>query len=123
MKEMAYLSLGLNKGIVGRIPPELGNLSKLERLNLANMNLRGPIPTAFGQLENLVDLHLENNRLSRGLPEELENLAKLLQDDGISPVNSLSLSTNDSRLTKFSSSSGNPRLSLLFSRCKSTRFS
>jgi len=77
MKEMKYLSLGLNKGIVGRIPPELGNLSKLERLNLANMNLRGPIPTAFGQLENLVDLHLENNRLSRGLPEELGNLVNL----------------------------------------------
>eukprot|EP00571_Detonula_confervacea_P001268 CAMPEP_0172318428 /NCGR_PEP_ID=MMETSP1058-20130122/34838_1 /TAXON_ID=83371 /ORGANISM="Detonula confervacea, Strain CCMP 353" /LENGTH=606 /DNA_ID=CAMNT_0013033261 /DNA_START=1 /DNA_END=1821 /DNA_ORIENTATION=- len=77
LKEMAYLSLGLNDGIVGRIPAELGDLSKLEQLNLANMSLRGPIPTAFGQLENLVDLYLQNNRLSRGLPVELENLVNL----------------------------------------------
>lgn len=77
LEEMEYLSLGLNKGIVGRIPSELGNLTKLERLNLANMSLRGTIPTTFGQLENLVDLHLENNKLSKRLPDELENLKQL----------------------------------------------
>ena len=74
---MTDLSLGPNAGISGRIPNEIGDLSRLERLNLSGMSLMGPIPTSFGRLTNLTELSLHGNKLGRGLPEEMKNLVNL----------------------------------------------
>ena len=46
------LSLYSNRGR-GRLPLELGNLSKLVRLNLTSSNLSGEIPPELGNLSNL----------------------------------------------------------------------
>ena len=61
----------------GSIPPELGNLSKLEILSLNTQELRGPIPAALGSLSNLTRLYLGDNELSGAIPPELGNLFKL----------------------------------------------
>ena len=70
----------------GRIPPELGSLSRLVVLNLeeaqtASGGLTGEIPRELGNLTNLRILHIGSNGASGGLsgeiPSELGNLVNL----------------------------------------------
>ena len=70
------LSLDRNQ-LSGAIPPELGNLSLLERLDLFSNQLEGSIPAQPGDLSNLVFLHLSGNRLTGEIPAELGKLANL----------------------------------------------
>ena len=58
-------------GLTGPIPPELGNLSNLQRLTLYWNRLSGPIPPELGQLDNLRSLSLSQNRLQGRIPPEL----------------------------------------------------
>ena len=58
------LDLGYN-GLSGPIPPELGGLSNLERLNLYSNDLSGAIPPELGGLSNLEGLHLSYERSFR----------------------------------------------------------
>jgi hypothetical protein len=74
---MTDLSLGPNVGISGRIPNDIDDLYRLERLDLSGMSLMGSIPTSLGLLANITKLNLRGNRLSRGLPEELGDLINL----------------------------------------------
>ena len=46
----------------GEIPPELGNLTDLIRLDLSGNRLSGRLPTSLGNLVNLTYLDLSNNR-------------------------------------------------------------
>ena len=64
-------------GLVGRIPPELGNLSALERLILSSNELSGPIPAELANLAALEELQLFENELSGPIPPELGSLANL----------------------------------------------
>ncbi len=61
----------------GTIPPELGNLTKLEVLSLAVNQLRGTIPPELGSLSKLTLLHLYSNQLSGPISPELSKLANL----------------------------------------------
>ena len=45
----------------GPIPAELGNLTKLEHLDLARNALTGSIPPELGNLANLTELWLQGN--------------------------------------------------------------
>ena len=72
----------------GEIPPELGNLSNLERLYLGGNELSGEIPPELGNLSNLEHLYLDRNGLSGEIPPELGNLANL--ERLFLPVNELS---------------------------------
>ena len=70
--------LGLvRNGLTGRIPPELGNLTALERLDLWSNDLTGPIPPELGNLTALRTLWLSNNELTGQIPPELGNLSAL----------------------------------------------
>lgn len=71
--------------LTGHIPPELGNLSRLETLFFAGNQLTGPIPPELGNLLKLQSLNLSSNQLTGPIPPELGNLSKL---------QSLSLSNN-----------------------------
>ena len=61
----------------GRIPPELGNLSELERLSFSGNQLRGSIPSQLGKLANIKWLILSSNRLTGSIPLALSRLAQL----------------------------------------------
>jgi hypothetical protein len=63
--------------ISGAIPAELGNLTKLDYLALNINQLSGTIPAELGSLTALVQLELDNNQLSGAIPAELGNLANL----------------------------------------------
>ena len=63
--------------ITGSIPPILGNLDKLESLDLGCNRLIGPIPPELGNLKNLRYLNLRGNDLSGLIPPELGNLSNL----------------------------------------------
>ena len=70
--------LNLNhNSLIGSIPPELGNLVSLRYLGLRENGLSGRIPSELGNLTNLETLELRGNRLSGRLPAELGNLVNL----------------------------------------------
>ena len=64
-------------GLLGEIPPELGELSSLEVLNLGHNNLSGEIPPELEKLSNLMRLDLSYNYLSGEIPPELGYLSSL----------------------------------------------
>ena len=109
-----YLDLS-NRGLTGTIPPELGRLTELRSLSLADWGddppnaLTGPIPRELGELRELETLFLSSNDLSGSIPTELgrlKNLQKLLLDSnqltgpvppelgGLTKLSSLDLSGN-----------------------------
>jgi hypothetical protein len=62
----------------GPIPPELGNLDQLGSLVLFNNQLIGSIPPQLGDNQFLLVLYLSNNQLSSEIPQELGNLSNLV---------------------------------------------
>ncbi len=66
-----------NEDLNGTIPPELGNLTALERLELEENQLTGSIPPELGNLTNLQILYLYENQLTGSIPPELGNLTNL----------------------------------------------
>jgi len=71
-----------NKIRSGSIPPEIGNLTNLRKLDLSNSRLStnglsGVIPKEIGNLGNLFDLYLQNNQINGAIPPELGNLTNL----------------------------------------------
>ena len=63
--------------LVGEIPPGLGNLSELRKLNLHRNNLSGEIPTLIGDLHELDYLNLHSNQLTGSIPSGIGNLRNL----------------------------------------------
>ena len=55
----------------GTIPPELGNLVNLRRLNLRYNKLSGRIPSDLGNLTNLAYLRINGNQLTGCIPGAL----------------------------------------------------
>ena len=58
----------------GPIPPELGDLSSLEELDLSLNRLTGPIPPELGNLFTLGQLNLADNWLAGPIPPEIAYL-------------------------------------------------
>ncbi|KAH9790052.1 MDIS1-interacting receptor like kinase 2 [Citrus sinensis] len=61
----------------GRIPSEIGALSKLQVLNLSQNHLTGTIPSEIGSSRNLFQLDLSINILNGSIPLEIGNLKDL----------------------------------------------
>jgi Leucine-rich repeat (LRR) protein len=70
------LNLGIS-GLIGSIPPEIGNLTNLTFLSLRNNQLTGSIPSEIGNLTNLTYLNLWSNQLTGSIPPEIGNLTNL----------------------------------------------
>ena len=74
---LTHLDLDLNRGIVGRIPPEIGDLESLQFLKLSSTGLSGPVPGEIGKLDLLTHLMLHVTQLTT-IPPEIGNLTNLL---------------------------------------------
>lgn len=61
------------KGLSGTIPAELGLLTELTSLNMANNIMRGSIPRELAGLEKLVTLNLTETFLTGTLPQRFES--------------------------------------------------
>ena len=71
------VELQLPNRLTGSMPPELGNLSNLQLLNLQQNQFTGSMPPELGNLSNLRYLILNESQLSGSIPSELGNLAHL----------------------------------------------
>ncbi len=74
---LEFLDLDLN-GLSGAIPQELGNLARLEFLTLYGNGLSGLIPTELANLSELESLYLGENQFSGPIPPSLGDLDSLL---------------------------------------------
>ena len=76
LTRLQELNLGANR-LVGDIPPELSRLSSLTTLDLSNNQLTGAIPPELGSIAGLRELYLGNNGLTGAIPPELGQLSNL----------------------------------------------
>lgn len=58
-------------GLVGTIPPEIGNLSSLVSLEMTGNSFHGHIPLSIFNMSSLEIVSLTNNRLSGSLPMDI----------------------------------------------------
>ncbi|MEM1136110.1 MAG: immunoglobulin domain-containing protein, partial [Bacteroidota bacterium] len=65
------------KNLVGTIPTEIGNLSEILEINFGKNNISGTIPAAFGNLATLKILWLNENQLSGQVPLGFFNMINL----------------------------------------------
>ncbi|QOD60048.1 T9SS type A sorting domain-containing protein [Polaribacter haliotis] len=68
---------GVEELMYQNIPVNVGDLEKLEVLNLYNNRLKGSIPKEIKNLQNLKELVLYQNKLSGEIPKELSELTSL----------------------------------------------
>lgn len=77
------LSLSGNR-LAGRLPPEIGELTKLRELRLDTSEMAGPLPEQIGDMASLAHLDLTNSGLFGPLPRSITGLdsVTVLRMDG-----------------------------------------
>jgi hypothetical protein len=75
--QLTVLDLSWNPGLTGSIPPEIGQLTNLQHLNLYETSLVGEIPTEIGNMKALITLDLNANFLRGTIPSEIISMAAL----------------------------------------------
>jgi WD40 repeat protein len=98
LTKLKWLGLSSNQ-LTGNFPGWLRNLPDLERLELFSNELEGTIPSWLGELTKLKSLKLSSNQFVGSLPVELNNLTNL--DQGELDLRWNSLYTNDETLMQF----------------------
>ena len=97
MTSLMQLFLHVN-GLVGNIPPDLGQLTGLQFLYLSDNKLSGDIPVELGGLTNLRRLTLANNQLSGCVPPALSRGPQSVGLTDCFAVEGATLTVSDSRL-------------------------
>ncbi|KAF5777259.1 putative non-specific serine/threonine protein kinase [Helianthus annuus] len=59
----------------------LGNLYRLNVIDISNNILTGVVPSSLGSLKYLYSLHLQNNKFEGDIPVPLQNLTDLVTID------------------------------------------
>ncbi|GLJ25896.1 hypothetical protein SUGI_0496440 [Cryptomeria japonica] len=77
LTNLVHLRLTQNPFDSGVIPPEIGNMIKLQQIWLRQCNLTGEIPDSFGGLSELQKLDVSQNNLTGLWPGWTSNLVKL----------------------------------------------
>ena len=77
LTKLEQLNIAENSDLTGSIPASIGNLKELQIFDAHWCQLSGPIPSEIGQLQNLKTLDLSINNLSGSLPEEISGLKQL----------------------------------------------
>ncbi|CAL5354728.1 receptor-like protein EIX2 [Camellia sinensis] len=80
LKSLRYLDLSWSI-FDATIPHNLGNLSRLQYLNLSNSGLSSPIPVTLGRLTSLTVLDLSSNYFNDSMLYSLCNLSSLVHID------------------------------------------
>lgn len=80
LSKLRILRLADN-AFLGQVPTELGALSNLEWLDLAFNTLTGPIPSELGNLNNVKRLSMGHNMIDGEIPKEFGNLNKIAMID------------------------------------------
>ncbi|TQD96360.1 hypothetical protein C1H46_017994 [Malus baccata] len=75
-KRVLMLNLQDQK-LTGSLPPSIGNLSYLARINLGSNSFRGEIPEEIGHLQSLHFLNLSHNSFSGKMPTNLSQCTQL----------------------------------------------
>ncbi|XLR46135.1 hypothetical protein S83_030795 [Arachis hypogaea] len=70
-----------NMGLVGTIPPHVGNLSFLEELDLKGNNFHGMLPQEMFSLQQLRLLNLSSNAFGGSIPQSVSSLSNLVEFD------------------------------------------
>ncbi|CAB9497541.1 leucine Rich Repeat [Seminavis robusta] len=89
LKGLRHLNLGFNALQMGRLPAEVGDLSKLEFLRLDGSGVTGTLPKELFELTKLDWLILQYNALTGTLPTEVGLLHENLQFFGVGFNNEL----------------------------------
>ncbi len=76
IEHVTEIVISSTQNMTGNIPPEIGNLTYLNKLNFYNNNLYGDVPPEIGNLIYLTELDLSFNNLT-GIPYEIGNLLNL----------------------------------------------
>lgn len=79
LEHLRTLNLTWNGLLEGPVPPEFYDLTSLTTLYLAGTDLGGPVSPDIGRLTNLLYLWWNNGSLTGSLPAELGNLSELRQ--------------------------------------------
>lgn len=77
LTHLEELDLSKKNGLSGTLPPQLGMLTRLLRLDLSQNWVRGTIPSEVGRLSRLRVLKMDSNRLSGTLPAALQTIPHL----------------------------------------------
>ncbi|TXG54003.1 hypothetical protein EZV62_019259 [Acer yangbiense] len=73
---MSRVDLSCNK-LIGEIPHQIGNLTRIHSLNLSYNNLTGLIPSTFSNLGQIESLDLSHNNLNGKIPQNITELFRL----------------------------------------------
>ncbi|XP_030538908.1 LRR receptor-like serine/threonine-protein kinase HSL2 [Rhodamnia argentea] len=79
LSELTRLEIGYNRFQPGPLPPEIGNLARLETLWLAASNLVGEIPGSIEKLTSLKDFDVSSNALSGKIPDAIAGMRSVVQ--------------------------------------------
>ncbi|KAH1108505.1 hypothetical protein J1N35_012273 [Gossypium stocksii] len=76
LEHMSGIDLSCNR-LIGEIPTEIGNLSKIRSLNLSHNNLTGHIPSMFSKFKQIESLDLSHNNLIKKNPYSIDRVVHL----------------------------------------------
>ncbi len=79
LSELKYLNISKNEELIGPIPSDIGVLTYLDSLDLADNKFSEGIPASFKDLKDLKKLDLSGNELLGEIPSQLGDLTDLIE--------------------------------------------
>ncbi|XP_073226708.1 uncharacterized protein [Cicer arietinum] len=78
LTRMQYMSIGIN-ALSGELPKQLGNLTQLIVFYMDSSGISGPIPPTIASLKNLVTVRFQGNSFEGPIPSSFSNLTSLTE--------------------------------------------